>query len=288
MTMTSSRPTTTASSAPPAPAHRPLPGLWRTSLARSVSELRVFFRNPQSVVFTLALPVILLMIFGSIFSGKIEGTDTDFKQYFVAGIVAAGIMSTAFTGLAINVALEREMGLIRRLAGSPMPKASYFVGKVVLVLVTSLLEALILIALGTALFGLDLPSDADHWIAFGWIFVLGTAACALSGLAYTALIPSANSAAAIVTPPFLVLQFISGVFFPFNQLPEWMQTTAGIFPLKWMTQGLRYVFLPDGFSAVEPGGVWNLPLIAMALGFWVLLAGFLTAITFKWRGPKVR
>lgn len=267
---------------------RPLPGLFRASYVRSVAELRGFFRNIQSVVFTLALPVILLVIFGSIFSGTIEGTNTDFKQYFVAGIIAAGVMSTAFTGLAINVTLERELGLIRRLASSPMPKGAYFVGKVVLVAVTCLLETILLVAIGTAFFGLDLPVDAGHWIAFGWILVLGTAAMALSGLACTALIPSAATAPAIVTPPFLVLQFISGVFFPFNQLPDWMQTVAGFFPLKWLTQGFRYVFLPVDFQVVEAGGVWNLPAIALMLALWIFLAGFLTLVTFKWHGPKVK
>ena len=267
---------------------RPLPGLLKASYIRSKAELRGFFRNVQSVVFTLMLPVILLVIFGSIFTGTIEGTDTDFKQYFVAGIVAAGVMSTAFTGLAINVTLERELGLIRRLASSPMPKGAYFIGKVVLVAVTSLLETIILVAIGTAFFGLTLPTDATHWIAFAWILMLGTAAMALCGLAYTAIIPSAATAPAIVTPPFLVLQFISGVFFPFNQLPDWMQMVAGAFPLKWLTQGFRYVFLPEDFQVVEAGGVWNLPGIALMLGLWVFLAGFLTLVTFTWHGPKVK
>lgn len=267
---------------------RKLPGLLGAARIRSVIELRSFFRNVQSLVFTLALPVILLVIFGSIFSGKIEGTSTDFKQYFVAGIIAAGVMSTAFTGLAINVALEREQGLIRRLASSPMPKAAYFIGKVVLVAVTSLLETIILVSIGVAAFGLELPTDTQHWVTFAWVLGLGTAACALCGLAYTALIPSASTASAIVTPPFLVLQFISGVFYPFNQLPSWMQSVAEFFPLKWMTQGFRYVFLPEDFQVVEPGGHWNLTSVAVVLAIWVAVAGFLTMVTFRWRGPKVK
>ncbi len=296
MTTVDSTKAATPTGSQPTPIARPratrterrLPGLGRAALARSGAELKIFFRNVQQLVFTLALPVILLLIFGAIFTGKIEGTDTDFKQYFVAGIIAAGVMSTAFTGLAINVAIEREMGLIRRLGSTPMPKGAYFIGKVVLVAVTSLLETLILVAIGRAFFGLQIPTDSKHLLAFGWILVLGTAAMALCGLAYTAVIPSASAAPAIVTPPFLVLQFISGVFFPFTQLPEWMQMTAGIFPLKWLTQGMRYVFLPENFQVVEVGGSWNLPAVAIALGMWVLVAGLLTAITFRWRGPKVK
>lgn len=274
-----------AHGAPPA---KPMPGLLKAAAARSSWELKSFFRNTQSLVFTLALPILLLIVFGTIFSGTIEGTNVPFKQYFVAGIIAAGVMSTAFTGLAISVAIERDLGLIRRLASSPMPKGAYFLGKVVLVAVTSALEAAILVGLGTAFFGLEIPTDVQRWLVFGWVLVLGVAACALCGLAYTALIPNASAASAVVTPPFLVLQFISGVFFPFNQLPDWMQTLASVFPLKWMTQGFRYVFLPDEFQAVESGGSWNLTGLAVMLVAWIVAGAVLTAVSFKWRGPRVR
>lgn len=265
-----------------------LPGLLSASAQRSSVELKSFFRNKQSLVFTLALPIILLVVFGSVFSGTIEGTDTDFKQVFVAGIIAAGVMSTAFTGLAMSVALERELGMVRRLASTPMPKTAYFVGKIVRVVVTSVLEAAILLALGVAFFGLQLPSDPGRWLTFAWVMALGVAACSLGGLAYTALIPNARSASAIITPPFLVLQFISGVFYPFNQLPSWMQTVASIFPLKWMTQGFRYTFLPDSFKIVEQGHSWNLQGIAVVLIAWSVLGALATAVTFTWRGPRVR
>jgi ABC-2 type transport system permease protein len=265
-----------------------LPGLFEASVQRSAVELKSFFRNRQSLVFTMALPVILLVVFGSVFSGTIEGTNTDFRQVFVSGIIAAGVMSTAFTGLAMSVALEREMGIIRRLASSPMPKAAYFIGKIVRVAVTSLLEAVLLLALGVAFFGLELPGDARHWLTFGWVLGLGAAACSLAGFAYCALIPNARSASAIITPPFLVLQFISGVFYPFNQLPSWMQGVASFFPLKWMTQGFRYAFLPDDFKVVEQGGHWDLSGIAVMLLFWTVAGALLTLVTFRWRGPRVR
>ena len=57
----------------------------------------------------------------------------------------------------------------------------------------------------------------------------------------------------------LVLQFISGVFFLYSQLPTWMQKIAAIFPLKWLTQGMRSVFLPESFESREVSGSWQLP-----------------------------
>ncbi|MEU4830522.1 ABC transporter permease [Streptosporangium sp. NPDC023615] len=264
------------------------PGIWRASVARSKVELKSFFRNRQSLIFTLALPIMLLVVLGSIFSGTVEGTTVDFKQVFIAGIIASGVMSVSFTGLAINIAIERDTGTIRRLACSPMPKSAYFIGKIVRVAVTGVIETVILLGVALALFRLPLPATLTAWLTLLWVLFLGAVACSLLAIAFTALIPNSRSASAIVTPPFLVLQFISGVFFPFNQLPLWMQNTAALFPLKWMTQGLRSVFLPEAFARVEPAGSWELDRVALVLGAWCLAGLLLSALTFSWRGPNVR
>ena len=58
----------------------------------------------------------------------------------------------------------------------------------------------------------------------------------------------------MVTPVALVLQFISGVFFVFTDLPGRMQQVAALFPLKWLCQGMRSVFLPDSFAGQEAAG----------------------------------
>jgi ABC-2 type transport system permease protein len=256
-------------------------------VARSRVELKAFFRNKQSLIFTLLFPVMMLLVFGSIFQGKVQGTDTDLRQVLIAGITAAGVMSTAFSGLAINVAIERDTGTVRRLALTPMPKSAYFTGKLVRVVVTTLLETALLLALGVALFGLPLPGTAGRWLTLAWVLTLGTVACTLLAFAYSALIPNSRSAAAIVTPVFMVMQFISGVFFPFGELPRWMQTAAAFFPLKWIAQGFRSVFLPDSFAAVEPAGIWELPTIALVLALWSVAGLLLAAWTFRWRGPRV-
>lgn len=266
----------------------PLPGALRIGWARAGIEIRMFLRNKASLVFTLSLPILLLLILGSIFGGEVAGTDVDFKQVFIAGIVAAGVMSVAFTGLAITMAIERGDGSVRRLGATPMPRSSYFFGKIALVLVTGAAETLLLVGISVIAFHLQLPDSLDRWVRFGWVLALGATACALIGIAYSWIIPNARSASAIVTPPFLVLQFISGVFFPFGELPRWMQTVAALFPLKWMAQGLRSVFLPDSFQTVEPDGSWEIGHIALVLGAWCVIGAALCLTTFRWRGAKVR
>jgi ABC-2 type transport system permease protein len=163
-----------------------------------------------------------------------------------------------------------------------MPKSAYFVGKIVQVLVVTLAIVVILMAIGALAYGVDLPSGSD-WLTFAWVTVLGSAACTLLGIAVSSLAKNGRSASAMVTPIALVLQFISGVFFQFSQVPVWMQTIAAFFPLKWMAQGLRSVFLPDALAAQEPAGSWELGRVALVLALWCIAGLLLCVATFRWQ-----
>ena len=86
----------------------------------------------------------------------------------------------------------------------------------------------------------------------------------------------------MVIPILLVLQFISGVYLQFSGLPSWMQNIASLFPLKWMAQGMRAVFLPESFAALEPSGAWDLGLVALVLLGWLVVGLVLSLVTFRW------
>jgi len=156
------------------------------------------------------------------------------------------------------------------------------VGKVVQVLAVSAVTVAILLLIATLAYDVALPSGAD-WITFAWVSILGAASCTLLGIALSSLAKNGRSASATVTPFALVLQFISGVFFQFGSIPTWMQTVASFFPLKWMAQGLRSVFLPDVLAAQEPAGSWELGRVALVLGLWCLGGLVLCVLTFRWQ-----
>ena len=72
------------------------------------------------------------------------------------------------------------------------------------------------------------------------------------------------------------------MFFQFSQIPTWMQTVAALFPLKWMAQGMRSVFLPDSMVMFEPAGSWELDRVAVVLGVWCVAGLALCVATFRW------
>ncbi|MFB6617484.1 ABC transporter permease [Streptomyces sp. NPDC056367] len=263
-----------------------LPGAWSLGLSRGALEIKQFVRQRDAVIFTFAFPIVFLALFASIFGEEFEGTGVTASQIYAAGMVAAGIMSTSFQSLGISIAVERDEKVLRRLRGTPMPPAAYFLGKVWMVLATGLAETAVLLLVGSTLFGLDLPVSASKWLTFAWIFVLGLAGCALLGIAISSLPKSGKSASSVVVLPFLILQFISGVFIPVSQIPDWLLNIGALFPLKWMCQGLRGVFLPESAAVLEQAGGWEYGKTALVLGAWVVGGLVLCLLTFRWKNRR--
>lgn len=265
----------------------PLPSTLALGAARTRIELTTFFRERDAVVFIFAYPIVMLAIFATVFGndGGTVGTNPEipFGQYFLPGMVATGVLLSSFQNLALSIAVERDEGGLKRLRSTPLPAAAYFLGRVGSVLISSLVQVALLLATARVVLGIDLPTSADRWLTFAWVFLLGTATGAVCGVAFSSVPRSGKSASAVVTPIVLVLQFISGVFFMFGNLPVWMQQVAALFPLKWMAQGMRSVFLPDSAAVMEPAGSWEHGLVAAVLAAY-LIAGLALGIrTFRWR-----
>jgi ABC-2 type transport system permease protein len=269
----------TATAQPGTAARRPpsLPGPYRT---RAQVELKEFFRQRESVVFTLAFPVLLLLALGAGLTYRI-GAGVTFPQYFMAGVITAGIVGASLQNLAIHIAGERSDGSLKCLAGTPMPRSAYFTGKVVQVLVVTVVTIALLLVVGLAAFHIRLPSGED-WVTFLWVSLLGVASCTLLGIFVSTLVRNSRSASATVTPIALGLEFVSGVFMPFDRFPTWLQDIASIFPVRWMAQGLRSVFLPDVLAAREPAHSWELGRVAIVLGVWCVAGLLLCLRTFRW------
>jgi ABC-2 type transport system permease protein len=284
VTVTSvSRPGASPAGPSPAGTASRLPSAWRTGLVRGRLEVRAFFRERQTVAFVFALPAILLVLLGSIFGHEAAANHVTVGQLFTAGMIAGGIGATSFQNLGLTIAAERERGTLKRLRGTPMAPAAYFIGKIIQVFVCTIAEVAVLIAVGMALYHLHLPTSAAKWWTLAWVFVLGTIACSLIGIGISSLPSSATNSFPVITLPFLVLQFISGVYVPFSNVPPWLQHIAAIFPLKWMSQGLRSVFLPPQAVALEPAHAWQHGQTALVLAAWIAAGLVLCVTTFRWR-----
>jgi ABC-2 type transport system permease protein len=269
---------TTLAAIRPAP-----PGALAIGRARIGLELRLFARDPGQVVFAFAYPVVMLAIFGSIFGGDEVAPGVDFRQYFLAGIAATGIMLTSFQAVGIAITEERDRGDLGRLQALGTPPLAYAIGKAGQVLLTTAAQLALLLVVAAFAYDVPMPAEAGRWLTFAWVAVLGILAGTVLGIAVSSFVGSARAAGAGIPAVAIVLQFFSGVFFVYAELPEWMQQLAAVFPLKWMTQGMRSVFLPEAAAAAEPAGTWEHGMTALVLVAWVIIGAVVCARTFRWR-----
>jgi ABC-2 type transport system permease protein len=260
-----------------------LPGVWRTGLSRGRVELKTFFREREAVVFIFAMPAVLLMLLGAIFSHQHAGRGVTVGDLYVAGLIGGGVMATSYQNLGMSIAFERERCTLKRLRGTPMPATAYFAGKIIQVIVAAVAQVAVLLGVGAAFYHLRLPASAAAWWTFAWLFALGVAACSLLGIAASSWPRSAaRNGVAVITLPFMVLQFISGVYVPFTLVPPWLRDIASVFPLQWMCRGMRSVFVPQAV-ALEPGHSWQHGQTALVLLAWIGAGLVLCLTTFRWR-----
>jgi ABC-2 type transport system permease protein len=261
---------------------KPLPSTLKVGLSRTGLEVKQFFREREQLIFTFFFPIIFLGIFSAVFSGIGFSGGVTAATYFTPGMIASGIFLSSFQSLATTIAMERDEDLLKRLRGTPMSPQSYFIGKIGLVLTTSIAQFALLLAIAGLVLGVHIPTEPAKWLNFLWIFVLGTASGSVLGIAFSVVPKSGKAASAVVTPVVLLLQFMSGVYFVYSSLPAWMREVAAIFPLKWLAQGMRSVFLPDGFEVSEPGGSWQLGLGAIVLTLWLVVGLVVAQRVFRW------
>ncbi|GAB2528118.1 ABC transporter permease [Paramicrobacterium agarici] len=254
----------------------------RLGIRRISLELKTYFRAGDQVFFTFLFPTLIYSLFAAVFADQDLPDGVSMATYYLPGMIAGAILLSGVQNLASDIAVEKSDGTLKRLGGSPLSPLSYFVGKLGQVIVTSLLQIELLVLVAVLVFDAQLPATVEGWTTVAWVYVLGIAACSFAGIALSAVPRSGKTASAVIIPIVLVLQFISGVYLQFSMLPDWLQTASGLFPVRWMAQGLRAAFLPETWATAEPSGSWDLPLVALMLAGWIVLALVLSRLTFRW------
>ncbi|MEA2348703.1 MAG: type transport system permease protein [Thermoleophilaceae bacterium] len=243
-------------------------------------DVRSQLRSPPTVFFSLALPVIFLLIFAALFgqgTEKAGGAEVSMTAYLVPGIVTLGIVSTTYVNLAIGLTVLRQNGLLKRIRATPLPLPVFMFGRVVVQIGFAFMITIVLSLVGLVLFGVAIPLDELPDIAI--VVAIGAACFASLGIAMSAAIPNEDSAPAITNVTVLPLYFISGVFFPVDEAPKWMTAIADIFPIKHLATALLAAFDPAGTGASV---LWGQLAIVALWG----VAGMLLALRFFRWSPK--
>jgi ABC-2 type transport system permease protein len=242
-------------------------------------DLLAFLRNRQSQFFTLALPVLFLVIFASLFGGgghttQVAGGRISTSVYYVPGIITLGVIAACFGNLVTSVTAQRESGVLKRRRGTPVPAGAIVGGRVLTAVVTAVVMAAVLLAIGWAAYGAQVPGRTA--LALAVTVVIGAASFCCLGYALTSLIRNEDAAVPTTQALLLPLYFISGVFVAVSILPHWLADVGEIFPVRHLANALLVAYNPHttglGFAGRDL-------LIVAAWG----VAGFLIAVRkFSW------
>lgn len=225
---------------------------------------RAFWRNPAAAFFTFAFPLIFLVIFTTIFGREAA-------RFFTGGILTLSIVSATFTNLAMSVTFAREEGILKRVRGTPLPPLAYLAARMLHAVAIGLVLAVIVIAYGALAAGVDVP-----WAGLPTLLaalVIGSAALCALGLAVSTLIPNADAAPAVVNAAVLPLYFISNVFTPADQLPDWLDAISMLFPIRHLADAVASVYSAAPSAPAFPGvelaivAAWGIGAALFALRF---------------------
>jgi ABC-2 type transport system permease protein len=236
-------------------------------------DQKAFWRNPASVFFSVAFPVILLLIFGTVFGGQtVEvrgGIDT--TAYYVPAIITLSVISATMQSLTMSLVIAREDGRLKRGRGTPMPAWVFVAGRVGNSAVVAVMMLALIAAIGGVAYGVAFPWERLPQILL--VLLVGAASFCCLGIALTAAIPSQDAAAPIVNALLLPLYFLSGVFIPDDQLPNGVIHFADLFPIRHFFEAFFSIYDPgDAGASLEWGdlaivALWGVAGLALAVRY---------------------
>jgi ABC-2 type transport system permease protein len=207
-------------------------------------EQRAFWRNRARSFFAFMFPLMFLVIFASLYSGKtLPGSrGVSYNDFFVPGILAYGVITTTFVNIAVSTAILRDEGVLKRMQGTPLPRWCYLAGRIgSAVLVVGAMTAVTLL-FGSLAYGVHLPGTT--LLGFALALILGAACFTTLGIGLVRYIRNAETAPPIVNIAILPLTFISGIWFTSSEMPGWLRQIAELFPIHALADAFQYAFDP--------------------------------------------
>ena len=232
-------------------------------------------RRGETLLLTLGIPVVFLLFFSKV---SVVSTPTATPaNFFVPGIMALAVMSTAMVSLGIATGFERGYGVLKRLGATPLGRPRLLGAKIITIVAVELLQAAVLLPVGLALGwnpgGSGGAGGAAAAVAgaIGAV-LLGSAAFAGIGLLMAGTLRAEVNLAA-ANGLYLILLLLGGMIVPLSKLPSGLADFAKLLPAAALSSALHATL---GAGAAVPAESWAV------LAVWAVAAPLVAALTFKW------
>ncbi len=258
-------------------------GFGDTVAAGSTARVRVFFDPSRQTTATIVLPILsqILDEIDRVRSGTPRGlaiepvsvvaSDLRAVDFVAPGIIAMSVMQLGVFS-SINLVMRREKLILKRLGATPIRRGTVIGAEVLFRLIITSVQAALLVAMASLAFGVPIEGGFHELIA-----IIGLGALAFIGLGFAissfakteeGMLPIAQ----IVTLP---MMFLSGIFFPIDGLPGFLQPVLRVLPLTFLGDGIRQTMV-GGFSV---NAMW---VNYLALALWLAVTFVVAVRLFKW------
>lgn len=232
-------------------------------------EQLLFWRSKEAALFIFLFPLLLFVLLGSVYSGRIYGVPA--PQALLSGLIGYGCANTAFAGLAITLVVRREQAILKRLRATPLPASTYVAAMLISTMIVFALQTAALFVLGRILYGTPFPTEIGSLVL---AVIFGAGAFAALGVATASLIRSAEGSSAVVNFILLPMAFLTGSFGPTRHYPSFLRAIGDVLPLKYFIDLINAIYL-------RGHAIWTKPLALAVLAAWG--AGGLVVAVFKFR-----
>ncbi len=236
------------------------------------AEMLLFIREPSAFFFTLIFPLLMMLLFSSIWGNDpFPGEFFGYLDFSVGGYMGMVMATGFFMSLTVTMATYREKGILKRFRATPVSPFAILVGQLVSVFAVTVAGVILLLIAGYLLFNLQFFGNIFEFIL---AFLLSSASIAALGFIPASLAPTARSGVVLANTMYFPMLFLSGATLPRSMLPQFLQDVSQVFPLTHAISLMQKVWLGEH--------IWDSPVHIAVLSGFILAGLFVSVKFFKW------
>ena len=239
----------------------------------ALTSTRLAFRNTRFLVVTVALPLMLFLLYANLYKGQDAGNGLSVVAYLMVSMASFGCIGAAINTGA-RIAIERQVGWNRQLRLTALPGHSYLVAKAIVSMLVTLPALLLVFLAGATIGGVQL--NLSQWLGTGLAVWLGLIPFAVLGLVI-GFAGTVDTVQPISMITYLGLSILGGLWFPIEMFPTFLQDVAKVMPSYWLADLGRSVLAGDGVPV-------NAVLVLAA---WTVVLGVVGVLSYRRSGAKV-
>jgi len=200
-------------------------------------EIKRFIRSKSRIIGSLAFPSFILIIIGTGLNPVLSFGRLSYIEFLAPGMIGMVLLFSSIS-FGIMVIWDRQFGFLKEILVAPISRMSIIVGKALGGVTTSMFQALLFLVVCFAI-GIKLPSPLRLMLLFVVMFMIATG-FVLVGIAFSSRMKDFHGFSLIMNFVVMPIFFLSGAFFPLDQLPDWLKWFVYIDPLTYGVDALRF------------------------------------------------